>query len=94
MDSKILRLFVWVRMNFLSVPHGVKLRSVSDDICFVRSYRMASFGHVKIFELTPPDKDIWWMNVTCVLVKQFVLALWASCSYPTYYLLMSVQREL
>ena len=71
-NSKIFCPFVSVRMSFLSGPHAVKLRSVSGDIRFVRSYRLASFGPVQNFERTPPNKDVRWMKVTCTLVKQFV----------------------
>ena len=39
------------------------MRSVSGDVRFVRSYPLASFGHVQNFERTPPDKDVRWMNV-------------------------------
>ena len=41
---------------------------MSGDVRFVRSYQLASFGHVQNFERTPPDKDVRWMNVTCGLV--------------------------
>ena len=44
------------------------MRSVSGEICFVRSYPLASFGPVQNFEWTPPDKDVRWMNVTRALV--------------------------
>ena len=44
------------------------MRSVSGDIRFVRSYPLASFGHVQNFELTPPDKYARQMNVTHALV--------------------------
>ena len=44
------------------------MRSVSDNVRFVRSYLLASFGHVQNFERTPPDKDFRWMNVSCALV--------------------------
>ena len=44
------------------------MRFVSCDIRFVRSYPLASFGHVQNFELTPPDKYVRWMNVTHTLV--------------------------
>ena len=44
------------------------MRSVSGDIRFVRSYPLASFGHVQNFKRTPPDKDVQWMNVTRALV--------------------------
>ena len=66
------------------------MRSVSGDICFVRSYPLSSFGHVQNFERTQPDKDVLWMNVTRVLVCGMsdssavcpVLMRLASCRYP------------
>ena len=42
--------------------------SLSGDIGFVRSYPLASFGHVQNFERTPPDKYVRWVNVTHALV--------------------------
>ena len=53
------------------------MRSVSGDIRFVRSYPLASFGHVQNFERTPPDKYVRWMNVThwhavCPVLVRFV----------------------
>ena len=45
-----------------------RMRSVSGDIRFVRSYPLASFGNVQNFERTPPDKYVRWMNVTHALV--------------------------
>ena len=44
------------------------MRSLSGDIPFVRSYPLASLGHVQNFERTPPDKDVRCMNVTRALV--------------------------
>ena len=44
------------------------MRSVPGDIRFVRSYPLASFGHVQSFEQTPSDKYVRWMNVTHALV--------------------------
>ena len=44
------------------------MSSMSGDIHFVRSYPLATFGHVQNFERTPPDKDVRWMNVTRALV--------------------------
>ena len=44
------------------------MRFMSGDIHFARSYQLASFGHVQNYELTPPDKDLRWMNVTRALV--------------------------
>ena len=41
---------------------------VSGIICFVRSYPLASFGHVQNFERMPPDKNVRWMNVSRALV--------------------------
>ena len=64
------------------------MRSVSGKARFVRSYPLASFGHVQNFELTPPDKDFRWMNVSCAVCP--VLARQASCKYPS----MSVGPEL
>ena len=66
------------------------MRYVSGDIRFVRSYPLASFGHVQNFQRTPPDKYIWWMNVTHALVCGLpcsravcpVLMHLASCRYP------------
>ena len=66
------------------------MRSVSGEICFVRSYPLASFGHVQNFELTPLDKDVRCMKVTCVLVCGLcdslvvcpVVMRLASCRYP------------
>ena len=74
------------------------MRSVSGDIRFVRSYPLASFGHVQNFERSPPDKYILWMNVTHALVCGLsgsravcpVLMRSVSCRYP----LMSVRPEL
>ena len=43
------------------------MRSVSGDFRFVRSYPLASVGHVQNFERTPPDLDFRWMNVSCAL---------------------------
>ena len=63
-----------------------RMRSVSGDIRFVRSYPLASFGHVQNFEQTPPDKDVRWMNVSCALVHvmPFVsLVRQASCMYTS-----------
>ena len=54
--------------------------SVTGDVCFVRSYPLASFGHVQNFKLTPPDKDVRWMNVSNVVCP--VLMRQASCTYP------------
>ena len=45
------------------------MHSVPGNIRFVRSYPLASFGHVQNFERTLPDKDVWWMNVSCALVR-------------------------
>ena len=47
--------------------------SVSGDIRFVRSYPLASFGHVQNFERTPPDfkKCTVDERYSCV-VMQFV----------------------
>ena len=42
--------------------------SMSCSIRFVRSYPLASFGHVQSFKWTPPDKDFRWTNVSCALV--------------------------
>ena len=47
------------------------MRSVSGDIRFVRSYPLASFGHVQNFERTQPDLYVRWMNVTHALVCGF-----------------------
>ena len=59
------------------------MRSVSGDVCFVRSYPLASFGHVQNFERTPPDKDVRWMNVTRALVCGLSGSRApASCRYP------------
>ena len=66
------------------------MRSVSGDIPFVRSYQLASFGHVQNFEWTSPDKDVRWMNVTRALVCGLsgscvvgpVLMRSVSCRYP------------
>ena len=63
---------------------------MSGDIRFVRSYPLASFGHVKNFERTPPDKYIRWVSVTHALVCGLsgsravcpVLMRSASCRYP------------
>ena len=68
------------------------MRSVSGDIRFVRSYPLASFGHVQNFERTPPDKYIQWVNVTHALVcslsgSRAVYAVFmrsASFRYPVY----------
>ena len=66
------------------------MRSISGDIRFIRSYPLASFGHVQNFEQTPPDEDVWWVNVTRALVCSlsgshavcpFLMRL-ASCRYP------------
>ena len=71
------------------------MRSVSGDVRFVRSYPLASFEHVQNFERTPPDKDVWWMNVTRALVcglsgsRSFGI-LYISGMYP----LMSVRPDL
>ena len=64
-DSKILCPFVSVHMRFLSVPHAV------NAFRFVRSYPLASFGHVQNFERTPTDKDVRWMIVSCAFVRDF-----------------------
>ena len=66
------------------------MRSVSGDIHFVRSYPLASFGHVQNFERTPPDKYVRWMNFTHALICGLsgycaicpVLMRLASCRYP------------
>ena len=66
------------------------MRPVSGDIRFVRSYPLASFGHVKNFERTPPDKYVRWVRVTHALVCGLsgsravcpVLMRSASCRYP------------
>ena len=50
-----------VKMRFLSVPRAV------NNIRSVQSYPLASFEHVQTFERTPPDKSVWWMNVSCAL---------------------------
>ena len=65
------------------------MHSVSGDIRFVRSYPLASFGHVQDFERTPPDKYVRWMYVTHALVCGLtgshavcpVLMYLASCRY-------------
>ena len=44
------------------------MRSVSGDVRFFRSYPLASFEHVQNLERTPLDKDVRWMNVSCVFV--------------------------
>ena len=67
MGSKIICAFVSVPMRFLSVPHVVNAFRAG-DIRFLRSYLLASFGYVQNFKRTPPDKDVWWLNVTCGLV--------------------------
>ena len=64
----------------------------------MRSYPLASFGHIQNFERTPPDKYVQWMNVTHVLVCDVssslavcpVIMRSTSCMYP----LMSVPPEL
>ena len=74
------------------------MRPVSGDIRFVRSYPLASFGHVQNFERTPRDKCELWVNVTHALVCGLsgsravcpVLMRSASCMYQ----LMSVRSEL
>ena len=66
------------------------MRFMSGDICFVRSYLLASFGHVQNFEQTPPDKYVRWMYVTHALVCGLsgsrlvcpVLMCSAPCRYP------------
>ena len=66
------------------------MRPLSGDIPFVRSYPLASFGHVQNFEQTPPDKYVRWVNVTHALVCGLsgsrsvcaVLMRSASCRYP------------
>ena len=66
------------------------MRSVSGDIRFVRSYPLASFGHVQNFERTPPDKYVRWLNVTHALVCVLsgsravcpVIVRSVSCMYP------------
>ena len=66
------------------------MRSVSGDICFVRSDPLASFGHGQNFKWTPPDKYVRWMNFTHALVCGLsdshavcpVLMRSASCRYP------------
>ena len=73
-------------MRFLPVPHAVNAFRVR----FVRSYPLASFGHVQNFEWTPPGKYVRWMNVTHALVCSLsgsravcqVLMRSASCRYP------------
>ena len=45
-----------------------RMRPVTGDIRFVRSYPLASFGHVQNFEQTPPDKYVRRVNVTHALV--------------------------
>ena len=44
------------------------MRSVSGDICFVRSYMLACFAHIQIFDWTPTGKDVLWIDVICALV--------------------------
>ena len=66
------------------------MRSVSGDIRFVRSYPLASLGHVQNFERTLPDKYVRWMNITHALVCGLsgsravcpILIVSASCHYP------------
>ena len=66
------------------------MRSVSGDIRFVLSYLFASFGHVRNFEQTPPDKDVRSMEVTRALVCGLsgshvvcsILMRLQSCRYP------------
>ena len=73
MDSKIFCPFACVSCLFLMR----RMRSVSGDVRFVRSYPLASFEHVQNFERTPPDKDFQWMNVT----RAFVCGLSGSHSF-------------
>ena len=66
------------------------MRSIPGAIRFVRSYPLASFGHVQNFERTPPDKYVWWMNFVNALICGLsgsrevcpVLMHSASCMYP------------
>ena len=66
------------------------MRSVSDDIRFVPSYPLASFGHVQNFKCMPPDKYVRWINITHALVCGLsgsravclILIVSASCRYP------------
>ena len=51
--------------------------SVTGNIRFVRSYPLASFEHIQNFELTPTDKDVRWMNISCAVCP--VLVRQASC---------------
>ena len=44
------------------------MRNASGNIRFVRSYPLASFGHVQNFEWTQLDKYVRWMKVTHALV--------------------------
>ena len=74
-DSKILCSFVSARMRFLSVLHAL-------NVYCVRSYLLASFGHVQNFARTPPDKYARWMNVTGPVVCCFSVLMrfvWFSC---------------
>ena len=69
------------------------MRSVSGNIRFVRSYLLASFGHVQNFEQTPLDKYVQGMSVGMQFVRFLafcpVLMRSVSCMYP----LMSVRPE-
>ena len=53
---------------------------MSGDIRFVRSYRLASFGHAQIFKRTPLDKFVRSVNVTHALVCGLFGSL-AVCSF-------------
>ena len=67
-----------------------RMRPLSGDIRFVRSFPLASFGHVQNFERTPPDNYVWLVNVTHVFLCGLsgsravcpVLMRLASCRYP------------
>ena len=68
--------------------------SVSDDIRFIWSYPLASFGHVQNFEQTPLDKYVRWMNVThalvCGLSGSRVIVQFSCIQHPVGILYVSV----
>ena len=64
---------------------------MSGDVRFVRSYPLASFGHVENYERTLQDKDVRWINVSNAVSGSHASGiLYISCMY----LSMSVLPEL
>ena len=65
------------------------MRYVSGNIRFVLSYPLASFGHVKNFERTPPNKYVQDERYSCVGLRFVRFSCGLSGSHVVCLVLMS-----